>query len=382
MSVIPTQIRTKIEEAKKQQLSELPTGRSMFSVIKRQLRDAYHFYNNFRYDKGHQKTANAAYSEIVAQDSSAALTPITQKKIEAYGREVLGSARFIPWLKVYAAYSGRFEEGWLPDNYYGRVVLPMIQGALRGLCRTKTISRRLLGTDLLPDLAYHVNSVWIDTAGDTIKPQDVASLLFRHDERVFVKLDGSNQGRGVLAVERVSFILEDIARLGNFVVQRPIQQSAFFNQFCTDSVATLRITTVKTAGTPAKMCAAYLRLGRVEQAAVTSAHHIRVPVLDPKGTLGELAAMPNWTKTTAHPDTGTPFGGLVIPSFKAAVRACISLHDSLPHVTLVGWDTTIDKSENVQIMEWNSQHPDIKFSEASTGPCFGDFGWEHFFLSS
>ena len=86
--------------------------------------------------------------------------------------------------------------------------------------------------------------------------------------------------------------------------------------------------------------------------------------------------MPNWTKITSHPDTGTSFGGLVIPSFKAAVKACTFLHDSLPHVTVIGWDIAIDKFEKVQIMEWNSNYPDIKFSEAITGPCFKEFGWQ------
>ena len=305
-----------------------------------------------------------------------------QKKIEAYAREVLGCARFIPWLKVYTAYSGKFKEGWLPDNYYGQVVLPLIQGDLRSLSGAKTISRRLLETDLLPDIAYYVNGVWIDTAGNTIKPQDLESLLFQEDKRVFVKLDGSNQGRGVFSVERDAFKLEDLCALGNFVVQRSIKQSPFFDRFCDASVATLRITTVKTKGDPAKMYAAYLRLGRKNQTAVTSAQHVRVPVIDTNGTLSDLAAMPNWQKITSHPDTGATFNNLVIPSFNAAVEACTSLHDRLPHVTIIGWDTAIDKLDKVQIIEWNSNHPDIKFSEASTGPCFNNFGWEQIWRES
>ncbi|MGF1487761.1 MAG: sugar-transfer associated ATP-grasp domain-containing protein [Prochloraceae cyanobacterium] len=368
-SNISASISLTIRKAKQQQLFKL-------REIDRQLRDAYHFYYKLRYDRRYQKQANAAYSAIVAQDSGATLTPKIQRKIEAYAREVLGCARYIPWLKVYAAYRGEFKEGWLPDNYYGQVVLPIIQGDLRGLSRAKTISRRLLETDLLPDIAYQINGVWIDTHGNTIKPQDLKSLVFKNDTRVFVKLDGSNQGRGVFPVDRASFEIEELAALGNFVVQSSIQQSAFFDRFSTSSVATLRITTVKAKGAPAKMYAAYLRLGRENQTAVTSASHIRVPVIDNKGTLGDLAALPNWQKITSHPDTGATFENLVIPSFDAAVKACTSLHDRMPHVTIIGWDTAIDKSEQVQIIEWNSNHPDIKFSEASTGPCFSKFSWD------
>lgn len=33
---------------------------------------------------------------------------------------------------------------------------------------------------------------------------------------------------------------------------------------------------------------------------------------------------------------------------------------------------------NVGLMEWNAGHNDIKFSEATQGPCFHDLGWEKF----
>lgn len=40
----------------------------------------------------------------------------------------------------------------------------------------------------------------------------------------------------------------------------------------------------------------------------------------------------------------------------------------------IGWDVTLDDQENVRIMdmEWNAGHNDIKFSEATQGPCFSD----------
>jgi hypothetical protein len=30
------------------------------------------------------------------------------------------------------------------------------------------------------------------------------------------------------------------------------------------------------------------------------------------------------------------------------------------------------------VLEWNSKHCDIKFSEASTGPCFLGLDWEQY----
>src|SRR5690348_5528889 len=46
------------------------------------------------------------------------------KLANAYSRDVFGSIKYAPWLRVYAAISGGFKEGWIPDNYYGIVVDP------------------------------------------------------------------------------------------------------------------------------------------------------------------------------------------------------------------------------------------------------------------
>jgi hypothetical protein len=35
-------------------------------------------------------------------------------------------------------------------------------------------------------------------------------------------------------------------------------------------------------------------------------------------------------------------------------------------------------NDNVQVMEWNGFHNDIKFSEATQGPCFADLGFQKY----
>jgi hypothetical protein len=43
------------------------------------------------------------------------------KQCDEYAKDVLGSIKYSPWLKAYAVFSGTFKEGWIPDNYYGKV---------------------------------------------------------------------------------------------------------------------------------------------------------------------------------------------------------------------------------------------------------------------
>ena len=47
-----------------------------------------------------------------------------------------------------------------------------------------------------------------------------------------------------------------------------------------------------------------------------------------------------------------------------------------PYARCVGWDVTVDADEKVMLMEWNAEHNDVKFSEATQGPCFSDLNWE------
>jgi len=58
------------------------------------------------------------------------------------------------------------------------------------------------------------------------------------------------------------------------------------------------------------------------------------------------------------------------------VALVLRLHRARPYARLLGWDVTVDKNNDVQIMECNGGHCEIKSSEAMQGPCFADLGWE------
>ena len=94
------------------------------------------------------------------------------------------------------------------------------------------------------------------------------------------------------------------------------------------------------------------------------------------GRFDDEGYLPNWVSTDTHPDTKQPFADQVVPSFGACVDACKSLHNKLPFTRSIGWDLIVDANEEVVMMEWNGERNDIKFSEAVTGPCFADLGWQ------
>jgi len=344
----------------------------MLKQIQKQLKRAL---KNHQFDRWHERKASKAYRMIVSQFPESRPNAKTRTLIKEYSRSVLGSQRFEPWLKTYAAYRGKFLEGWIPDNFFGRIIVPLSKGTYAGL-GAKTLARRLLATDRFPDLAYHVNGTWSDREGAAIRADSVKNVIFADDDAVFVKLDRSTCGLGVQRITRNDFNPDTLSKLGNFVVQAPVHQSEFFNQITPDSTATLRITTVKFGGRPAEKRAAYLRVGLQGDKLVTVKSSLRIPIIDDNGALGAHAAFPSWERCRSHPGTGFEFAGREIPQFSEAVSICAALHDRIPQILVIGWDVAIDKFGEVKLMEWNTGHSDIKFSEAATGPCFRGLGWE------
>jgi hypothetical protein len=109
---------------------------------------------------------------------------------------------------------------------------------------------------------------------------------------------------------------------------------------------------------------------------VKSVSHIRIPVELTNGELGSLGYLPNWQTIEKHPDTQIAFSKSRVPGFTKFLSTALKLHQLVPYVRSVGWDMILDKNENVKVMEWNGYSNDIKFSEATQGPCFKDLGWE------
>jgi hypothetical protein len=160
------------------------------------------------------------------------------------------------------------------------------------------------------------------------------------------------------------------------VFQAPIRQHGFFAELSPSATATLRITTARELDGSIAVKAAYLRLGRVDDDIVRSRSHVRVAVDPANGALDETGFLHDWRTIDAHPDTGLGFGGRVIPHFAAATQLCRSLHQGCPHMPCLGWDLCIDEDDQPRLMEWNARYNDIKFSEATRGPCFRGLGWE------
>jgi len=301
-----------------------------------------------------------------------------KRRIRKYASETLGNRNFSHWLYVYTLYRGSFLEGWIPEDFYKKI-LPRINGVYRDISNAKTFSGRILQTDHLPDRVYYINGSWFDTQGNKLRPNEVKDVIFDQNTTAFVKLDDSYQGKGIIVIQKDTFEESRFLHMDkNFVVQRAVIQAGWFETISPRCVATLRITTGLPVGGSPGICAAYLRLGRKGAKFVTSKEALKIPVVSDKGTLGDFASDSNWLRYYSHPDSGAKFKEKKIPYFNEAVTLCEKLHERVPQFTIIGWDVAITESGWVELMEWNTGHPDIQFSEATTGPCFKHLHLERF----
>jgi len=296
------------------------------------------------------------------------------KQCDEYAREVLGSKKHAPWLKTYAQFCGEFKEGWIPNSYYSDHVVQKLKGEYGKLSNNKAVSARLLGTDLIPDIAYSVNGLFTSADLEPIPHAQLADYIFARCDCVVFKIDDSRQGKGVFVYDRGNFPTQ--AHWQNGVFQSFIQQHDFFNQFADSGVATIRLITVVDDNGVISCRSAFVRIPRKTDTLVRAITSVTVAIHLDSGILHDTAHLPNMTPLTEHPDSNLAFANQAIPNFAECVDTCIELQKKLPFARTIGWDVTVDQSGKPVIIEWNGVDHNLFTSEAIQGPCFADLGWE------
>ncbi|EKS72738.1 hypothetical protein BURK_004777 [Burkholderia sp. SJ98] len=302
--------------------------------------------------------------------------PAQIRLADTYALDVFGDACYAPWLRAYTSLNSTFREGWIPDNYYGGVVVPKLKGLYGQMSHLKAVSRLLFRDDVFPDIAYFVNGLFFSDHQVAIPDPEVAKLVFSCSDRVAFKLDQSSQGRGVFLMDRTNFSVDQVRSLGNGVLQRFVVQHEWFDQFASKAVATVRLTSVVDDAGAVSLRAGFLRLGRATDTYIHADSEVCVPVDLRTGRLCGRGYLRDWTDLRAHPDSSVIFDGLPLPAFHECVAKVIELQRKLPFARCVGWDVTVDAAGQVVVLEWNAEHNDVKFSEATQGPCFSDLRWE------
>ncbi|GGO64696.1 sugar-transfer associated ATP-grasp domain-containing protein [Bowmanella pacifica] len=328
----------------------------------------------------HKMEANSILSSIEKERGKT--NPTLIKNSKEYAVEILGWSGYSPWLEVYSAIAGTFKEGWIPDNYYRKVVMPRVKSGYGETSVLKPMSKLIYGnSSAFPDIGYYVNGLFYNSDYHVIHEESIKKLLFEKTDRIIFKLDSSLQGKGVFIFTKENFDSSVIKKYGNGVFQSFLTQHSKLSMFAKNSVATIRVTSIINNEGKCEPRACYLRLGQGSDTHVQSKSHIRVPVDTLTGQLGDIAYTTNWHQIRKHPTSLVDFAGNSIPNYDECVNVIKEIHESLPFTRCVGWDACITDDGEVKIMEWNGKHNDIKFSEATQGPIFSGLNWQNLWKS-
>lgn len=326
------------------------------------------------YHQGHAYQVSRILKNIEPELGSLSKQAI--RECDDYAVAVLGDRKYAPWLYVYTLVSGQFKPGWIPDNFYGAVVVPQRNGHYGACSSLKPLNNLFFGAEEFPDLGSFVNGLFLDRTYRVHSPEDFKSLLFRDSERVVFKADKSFKGQGIHFFEKSGFNAKAFESLGNGVFQRYVEQHPLFNEYTPNSVATIRITTVMEESGQATARGCNLRLAVGSDTHVQSASAVAIPVAIETGVLNDTGYMPSWTTTRSHPTSKKGFADVRLPNFEKCIDTVTFLHSKIPFVRCIGWDLIVDKEDGVVVLEWNGGHNGLNLTEATKGPAFADLGWE------
>lgn len=293
------------------------------------------------------------------------------KLCDEYALDCFKSKVYAPWLYVYTAMHKEFKEGWIPDNYFGIEILPKINGSYGKIASLRPLNKRIFqNSSLFPDLIYIVNGQFLDAKTlEQVDFKTAKKILFNDFEEIVFKKNESAKGKGIIFLKKDDFSLENINSIADGVFQYKIEQHKFFKNF-NEAVATLRVNSFINNDGKCEILFCDLRLPTGNVSHVFDGSYIRVPVDSNSGKLFKNGYFTNWETTLTHPDNNQSYNQLEIPQYSKIIKCVKELHLYYPLARIIGWDIILDSNNNVKILEWNANHPGIKFAEATVGPVF------------
>lgn len=143
---------------------------------------------------------------------------------------------------------------------------------------------------------------------------------------------------------------------GDYLFQGCIAQHPELSALAPDTVNTLRITTLCLPGAEPEFASVWLKVGRRGAVVDNGPGMLVVGVDGASGRLHRVA----WTKYKdgggsfeRHPETGVPFGAVVVPHFDEAVRTALVAATHIRRPPVVGWDVAISTTGPV-LLEGNT----------------------------
>lgn len=275
---------------------------------------------------------------------------------------------------------------------YTRVYRCVTINAARGFFDQKLMLRGFLLAKGFPQAEtlalVNGSHVLLDPLTDSPRPVSTHELerhLLDDGGRFVVKPEGRGRGTGVfLVTARNGFLVRQRGRdvtpfrladcQGPTLVERMIEQGAFWRTLSPVSANTIRVVTMWTWGDPAPFIGcAVQRIGTAETTPTDNWSGggicARVDVATGRMGIGRMHPLKGGrarTEYAAHPDTGAQIHGAVIPHWDTVRETVLRAATSLPTNPYIGWDVFVDEEGRAIIGE-GSANTDVNLLQVHGG---------------
>lgn len=278
----------------------------------------------------------------------------------------------LSWHQYIYSQTGKMDVKFIPENLYHSIIEPCFT-------RTKTdwedkayMSRFLPDANFPETVVRNVNGYYIDNLDTIISIDEVIQLMQKYDSLIIKPTIESGSGRGVKLIKKEEYGVGLFDKYGkNFIIQRPIKQSQVYAQFNKSSVNTEKIISLLFEG-EVYILTSILRVGAegaiTDTASTGEGYTIGI---NTDGNLNSYGYSIHG-KTMDRTNDGTLFSEIMLSKHTEILNIIKREHKKLPYFGIISWDFAVDENENVVLIEYNLNYPDVLIYQMNNGALFGD----------
>jgi len=225
-------------------------------------------------------------------------------------------------------------------------------------------------------LVRSIGGILYDRRLNPLSLSQALSVITQEDSFIIKPSVETMQGKGVRKVHVTPSLNEEklrnlfLATGKDFIVQKTISQHPDLEKFNPTSLNTCRVTSIYINNRFAT--STIIKIGKADSIK-DNWNSSYIIGIDTEGRFGEYG-YDNHLRRVDKSDNGLPFKDGCIPLYKQIISFVENTHKQLfPQCGIIGWDITIDKDNNISVIELNMTCPGLAAEQLASGPFLRPF---------
>ena len=283
------------------------------------------------------------------------LSAVQKAEIDAIYRKYGCKYSYDTHILTYSV-TGKFDARVLPEDMYrSNLELKLNNIGQKFVMSDKNYFEMYMPEVNFPDvIVRNIEGVLYDNYRNIITKEQADKLISEHDKVVVKPAMDNGFGKGVQLVEKGELTVTDSFKK-NYLVQKLILQHSKLSAFNESSVNVVRVVTMFLDGKVFHLTSAFRFGGEgafTDNAVSKDGKGMTIVGIDEDGKLKEK--------------------GYFSCKYKEMVDIALKQHSRFPSIKIIGWDFTVDREENVVVVEYNIKYPGVLYYQWVNGPLFGE----------